>query len=115
MLFRSNSISMDCCRAIRLAIRNADDRPGAIYIEILLKSTALKEAPAQSLGTVVVPSSMDRHIALNRPPVDEVLNFPLSPGTYGRQFDEITVAIKPSRERAMAGALIAVQHFELVP
>jgi len=110
-----NSISMGCCRAIRLAIQNADDRPGAIYVEILLKSTSSKEAPPQSLGTLVVPSSMDRHIALNRPPVDEFLSFPISPDTHGRQFDEITVAIKPSRGRAMAGAHIAVQHFELVP
>jgi hypothetical protein len=33
----------------------------------------------------------------------------------GRRFDEITVVIKPSSERALAGAKIAIQNFVLVP
>jgi hypothetical protein len=108
-------IKADCCSAIRLAIRNADDRPGAIFIEVLLKDTASKVSPAQSLGSLVLPSSEERHISLNRPPVDEVLSFPFPPGAHGKQFDEIIVAIKPAKERARTGAHTAVQHFELVP
>ena len=108
-------IKMDCCNAIRLAIRNADDRPGAIYLEILLKDTTSKGSSTQSLGSLVVPSSEDRHMSLNRPTVQEVLSFSLPQGVRGKQFDEITVAIKPAKERARAGAHIAVQHFELVP
>ena len=68
-------IKMDCCNAIRLAIQNADDRPGAIYMEILLKDTTSKESSTQSLGSLVVPSSEDRHMSLNRPAVQEVLSF----------------------------------------
>jgi hypothetical protein len=110
-----NPIKMDCCNTIRLAIQNADDRPGAIYMEILLKDTTAKGSSAQSLGSLVVPSSEDRHMSLNRPAVQEVLSFSLPPDAHGKQFDEITVVIKPSRERARAGAHIAIQHFELVP
>jgi hypothetical protein len=32
-----------------------------------------------------------------------------------RRFDEITVIIKPSSERALAGSKIAIQNFVLLP
>ena len=108
-------IELSCCRVLRLAIQNADDRDGEISIEVLLKDTAGKESFTQSLGTLVVPSSKGGHSFLGRPPVEETLDFPIPPSAHGRQFDEITVAIKPSLERMLAGAHIAVQHFELVP
>jgi hypothetical protein len=113
--YLGTAIRMDCCSAIRIAIRNADDRPGAISIEVLLNYTASKESSPQSLGTLVLASSEDRRISLSRPPVDEVLSFPFPLRAHGRQFDEITVAVKPAQERARAGAHIAIQHFELVP
>jgi hypothetical protein len=34
---------------------------------------------------------------------------------HGRRFDEITVVIKPSSGRALAGSKIAIQNFVLVP
>ena len=108
-------IKMDCCRAIRLAIQNADNRPGAIFVEILLKDRASKATGTQSLRDLVIPSSEDRHISLTRPPVDEILSFPFPLHARGQQFDEITVVIKPAKERAHAGAHIAVQYFELIP
>jgi len=113
--YLGNPIEMSCCRVLRLAIQNADDRAGEISIEVLLTRTTGKESFTQSLGTLVVPSSKGGHSVLGRPPVDETLSFPIPPGARGRQFDEITVAIKPSWERMLAGAHIAVQHFELVP
>jgi hypothetical protein len=108
-------IQMNCCSELLLAVRNGDDRVGAIAVEILLKDSAAKGAPAQSLGSVVVRSSQDRHIPLNRAPVDEVLRFPFPRGPHAKQFDEITVVIQPARERERAGAHIAVEHFELLP
>lgn len=113
--YLGNPIELSCCRVLRLAIQNADDRAGEISIEVLLTHTAGKGSFTQSLGTLVVPSSEGKHITLGRPPVDEALNFPIPPSAHGREFDEITVAIKPSWERMLAGAHIAVQHFELVP
>jgi hypothetical protein len=113
--YLGTAIRMDCCSAIRITIRNADDRPGAISIEVLLNYTALKGSSPQSLGTLVLASSEDRRISLSRPPVDEALSFPFPPRAHGRLFDEITVAVKPAQERARAGAHIAIQHFELVP
>lgn len=108
-------VQMSCCRVLRVAIENADDRTGEISIEVLLKHNSGKGSFTQSLGTLVVPSSKGGHSILGRAPVEETLDFPIPPGAHGRQFDEITVAIKPSWERMLAGAHIAVQHFELVP
>jgi hypothetical protein len=108
-------VQMTCCSALLLAIRNGDDRVGMIAVEILLRDSAARGAPAQSLGSVVVRSSQDRHIPLNRAPVDEVLRFPFPRGPHAKQFDEITVVIQPARERERAGAHIAVEHFELLP
>jgi len=106
-------IKMSCCRAIHLAIQNADNRPGAIFVEILLKNTTSKAT--QSLGDLVIPSSEDQNISLTRPPINETLSFPFPTRNRARQFDEITVVIKPARERALAGAHIAIQHFKLIP
>jgi hypothetical protein len=106
-------IKMNCCRAIHLAIQNADNRPGAIFVEILLKDTASRTT--QSLRELVIPSSEDRNISLSRPPINEILNFPFPTHNRARQFDEITVVIKPARERSLAGAHIAIQNFKLVP
>lgn len=106
-------IKIGCCRAIQLAIQNADNRPGAISIEILLKDTTTKAT--QSLGDRVISSSEDPSISLSRPPINEILNFPFPAHNRARQFDEITVVIKPARERALAGAHIAIQHFKLIP
>lgn len=36
------SIKVDCCRTLRLAIRNADHEPGAIFVEVLLRDRTLK-------------------------------------------------------------------------
>jgi hypothetical protein len=34
---------------------------------------------------------------------------------HGKRFDEITVIIKPSSDRALAGSKIAIQNFVLIP
>jgi hypothetical protein len=34
---------------------------------------------------------------------------------HGRRFDEITVVIEPSSDRALAGSKIAIKNFVLVP
>jgi hypothetical protein len=110
-----NPINLASYSSIRLAIRNADNRPGLISIELVLANTDSTLSGVQSLGTMTVRSSQNRPISLNRPPVEEILNFPIPQGVRGRSFNQITALIKPSKERARAGAQLAVQHFELDP
>ena len=110
-----NPISGDCCRAMRIDLLNGDDRPGPIRIELLLRDTSGKPGSSLLLGSIAIPSSQLQHIALNRPPVPESLRFQMPAKAHGRRFDEITVVIKPSSERALAGSKIAIQNFVLLP
>jgi hypothetical protein len=108
-------ISGDCCRAMRVDLLNGDDRPGPIRIEVLLRDTSGRSGSPLLLGSITIPSSQLQHIALNRPPVPESLRFQMPAKAHGRRFDEITVVIKPSSDRALAGSKIAIQNFVLVP
>jgi hypothetical protein len=110
-----NSISGDCCHAIRIELLNGDDRPGLIRIELLLRDTSGKPGTSVLLGSVPIPSSQLQHIPLNRPPVPESLRFQIPAVARGKRFDEITVIIKPSSDRALAGSKIAIQNFVLIP
>jgi hypothetical protein len=105
----------DCCRAMRLELLNGDDRPGVIHAELLLRDTSDKTGSSLLLGSIAIPSSQLEHIALGRPPVPESLRFQIPAKAHGRHFDEITVVIKPSSSRALAGSKIAIQNFVLVP
>jgi hypothetical protein len=108
-------IEMSCCSVFRVELVNADDRPGALAIEVQLKNSASKESKIVSLGSMVLRSSDASRVFLNRPPVEEVLNFRLSSVPRGRRFNEITVYIRPARERAMAAVRVAIKDFVLVP
>lgn len=108
-------ISGDCCHAMRIDLLNGDDRPGVIRIELVLRETSGKLGSALSLGSVAIRSSQRQHISLGRPPVPESLRFRMPTMARGRRFDEITLVIEPSSDRALGGAKIAVQDFVLVP
>ncbi len=108
-------LRFDCCHAIRVAVRNSDNRGGTIYVEILLSHSGSRDRSAKSLGRLPIPSSESHDLSPRRPAVDEVLSFPFPSGVHGKLFNEITVAIEPSPERAQAGAHVAVQSFEFPP
>jgi hypothetical protein len=106
-----SSIRLDCCTAMKVSIRNGDNRIGQIDVELILKD----KGKSQSLGTDFLRSSVPTQIPLDRAPVDETLTFQVPASLKGRKFDEIAVVIKASRERSRAGAKLAVQQFVLVP
>ncbi len=108
-------ISADCCHAMRINLLNGDDRPGLIRIELLLRDTSSKPCSSLLLGSLPIPSSQLQHIPLNRPPVPESLRFQMPAKAHGRRFDEITVIVEPSYDRALAGSKIAIQDFVLIP
>jgi hypothetical protein len=108
-------MGMSCCRALRVAVQNADVSPGAIWVEVQLRDRASEQGAAESLGVRPLQSSEQAHIPPDRAPVDEVLTFPFPRRAGERRFDEITVVIRSARERARTGPHVAVQSFELVP
>lgn len=108
-------VDTSCCSQIRVAIQNADNRPGRIALGVILTNTTVSGRPSQFLGMTTVASSHPVQFSINRAPVSEVLNFRIPANARIRQFNEITVLFRPAPERALAGAKIAVQQFMLVP
>jgi hypothetical protein len=104
-------LRMDCCSAIRVSIRNGDNRVGKISVAVVLK----QKDNSQLLGVQALKSSVVPGIALDRPPVDEVLTFAIPASARGKQFDEIAVVIQGASERSRAGAKVSIQEFTLVP
>ncbi len=107
-----SGMEVACCGAVEVAVRNRDDRPGLITLEVVLEGAERRER--MSLGTRVVPSSVDRARAGDRG-MEEMLLFPIAAAGQMRVFDEITVVVRPSAERARMGAKIAIESFTLLP
>lgn len=108
-------VELNCCSHIRVAIQNADNRPGKIALGVILTNTTLPGKPSLYLGQSPVVSSHAIQFSIDRPPVSEVLDFRIPNNSKIRQFNEITVLFRPASERSMAGAKIAIQEFSLVP
>ena len=98
------SIDLGCCSEIDVAITNADVRPGTIALGIRLADSTSVGEPSQDLGDATIVSSKAAQIPLNRPPVEEVLRFPISRPTTIQRFNEITIVFLSARERARGGA-----------
>jgi hypothetical protein len=109
-----SAIAIDCCKAIDLALTNADNRPGLIQVEVLLTDTSDPVHHTQDLGQQTIASSQPTHFALVRGPVNETLHFNI-PSSRLRHFNEITVIFLPSEERALGGAKVSIQNFTLIP
>ena len=110
-------IRMDCCRAIRVTVQSGGSGRGAISLEVRLERRGVKDTAAVSLGSQVVPSSTEA-AAVGTEGVDEVLTFafpPIAGHAQRGMFDEITVAIRSTRNRAWSGVHLAIQSFELTP
>ena len=112
----ANSIAIDCCKQIDLALTNADNSPGTIAVRIYLTDTAspTKSHPSLNLGEQVITSSLPAHSSLTRAPANETLHFSI-PANGLHHFNEITVVFLPSRERSLAGAKVSLQNFTLIP
>jgi hypothetical protein len=109
-------VAMSCCRSLRVDVKNADNVPGPIAIEVLLRDRLTsRKTLAISLGTVVLPSSTVSPMPLKRPPVDDKVTFQLSHATRGKTFNEITVRIKPEASRSLGSAQVGITDFVLQP
>ncbi len=110
------ALRMDCCSAIRVTVQNADTKPGAIGLELVLGGRSGKGGVwRESLGTLVIPSSLLPRREGDGRGATEVLEFPVPGGAATRSIAEITVAVRPAPERSRMGAQVAVEQFELVP
>jgi hypothetical protein len=109
------SIDLGCCSEIDVAVTNADTRPGMIALGIRLADSTSGGEPSQDLGERTIVSSKAAQIPLSRPPVEEVLRFPILRPTTIHRFDQITIVFLSARERARGGAKVSIQSFTLIP
>jgi hypothetical protein len=109
------AIDLACCSEIDIAITNADVRPGTITLGLRLGDSDSIGQPFQYLGERTIASSKPAQIPLNRPPVDEVLRFPIPKSATIHRFNEITITFLSSAERVRAGAKVSIQSFTLIP
>jgi hypothetical protein len=95
-----------CCTQIQIAIRNTDQYPGTVSLELILIDTTVAINLIRSLGTVATgPPS----------PSQQVLSFRIPPVTALQKFDEIKVVFHRAQLRADKSARIAIERFVLVP
>lgn len=109
-------LDLDCCSRIQVAIRNADQYPETVSLELILINTSVPGKPSQSLGTMMVKST--RPWKLYDEPsksVSETLNFVIPRHASIRRFDEVMVVFRLDAARADAGPKIAIDRFVLVP
>ena len=111
----ASPVEAACCRELELSILNADNRPGAIRIAVVLIDSSSPHTRSEDLGTRPVRSSMPPEFSLNRPPTPEVLEYPIPADPEMRQFNEIEVIFLPSHERSLGGVQIAIRNFRLLP
>jgi hypothetical protein len=110
-----HSVLLSGSRSLRVDVTNADNVPGTISLEVLLRDTSSKKIPAMSLGTVVLQSSTVSPMPLHRAPVSDKVIFQIPHVAAGRVFNEVTVRIKPDFKRSLAGAQVAIRDFVLQP
>jgi hypothetical protein len=111
-----HALDLGCCRAIQIAISNADRYPGTVALELLLIDTQAPGQLVQSLGKRDVLSRPNvKGLDLAVIPVTEVLEFPVSGSTRMRQFDGIQVLFHRAPFRIDRSARISIEDFILVP
>ncbi len=108
------SIPLARCREIQLGILNADNRPGAINLAVLLTDSASPQNQLY-LGQQPVASSQPDHFVLKSAPVGETLSFPIPSSSRIRKFDEITVMFFPDAANYDIGPKVAIDQFQLIP
>jgi hypothetical protein len=109
-------IDLECCRAIQVAIWNADRYPGTVSLELELIDTQAPGRPFESIGRRDVLSRPGiKPLDLTPIPAAEVLEFPVPSNAPIREFDAIQVEFERALFRADRSAAISIDHFALVP
>lgn len=108
-------VDLRSCGALRVTLRNGDNRRGRIDLGVLLTDSTLPGKPSMDLGTQPIVSTEDEHFSLKVNPVSDELSFTMPQRRTISKFDEITVLFYPNSERVTLGARVGIRQFELVP
>lgn len=107
-------VELNCCRAMRINVRNGDNVPGTILLGVVLYDSKSAGNPSLPLTAQPVVSTQAGHFAVKPSPVDETLEYAIPANSDISRFDQITVVYFPAGERSVDGAKISIQNFELL-
>jgi hypothetical protein len=99
-------LDVHCCRSIKLDVRNADNTPGRIWLELVL----LDHGAAVSVGRMPVKS-----MPKVGEKVSETLEFPLGMSIPLEEADELKVIFSRTMGRMERSVKVAVERFILEP
>ena len=108
-------VDLRCCAALDLRVLNADKRPGAIDLGIVLTDSTAAGRPSLYLGEQTLPSSTPLVIPHDRAPVEETLHFTIPAAARALRFNEITVVFHTAPFHARYGAKVEIRNFVLIP
>jgi hypothetical protein len=110
------SVSLLCCRAIRLEVVNGDRYPGSVTVEVALVDTQAKGSATLALGGQPILASRSRFPGrIYTPAVRETLTYAIPSSFAGRVFDQIAVTFKLGLVRSDRSARIGIERFVFVP
>jgi hypothetical protein len=103
-------IDLQCCRAIQVAISNADRYPGTVSLELILIAADTRRRPSVSLGTDKVTAWPQ-----SGTPATEVLEYRIPPSSRIHSFSELKIVLHRDPVRTDKSARISIDRFILVP
>ena len=106
-----HAIDLGCCRAIQVAISNADRYIGTVDMELILIDTS---GSSLSLGKVHVESRPQGGRWVPFVAGSEILEFPVPRHSTLRQFDALKVIFHRARLRSERSAKISIDRFILL-
>ena len=103
-------IATSCCRAIGVAVKVADSRPGTVSLELILRNTTVADRPSQSLGRQPLGVRGEPG-APNPAPAEETVTFRMPPPPRLAEFDEAIVRFRLEPRRWDHSAKAAIRRF----
>jgi len=108
-------MDLSCCRAVQIAVSNADRYIGTVSLELILVNSRLPGSPAQSLGSQKLESTPQWRPGDDGRPFSETLTFSIPAVPTIREFDQATVRFQLATLRADTAAKTALERFLFVP
>ncbi len=106
-------VELNCCRAIRVSVSNADRYPGTVSLELVLIRRGMGMV---SLGRSKLNVWPPVHPWTGWvPTVFETLEFSIPAGAAIREFDELKVVLHRDAVRQDRSAKISIERFTFVP
>ncbi len=108
-------LSLNCCRAVQIAVSNADRYFGTVSLELIVVNSRLPGRPSQSLGSQRLESTLRWRPRDDGQPLAETLTYAVPAESAIHEFDQATVRFQLAAMRADIAAKTAIERFVFVP